>query len=912
MNKIISSDVLVAYSQCPRKAYLLLCSNEREQTHEYMRILAEEKATNQQQHIESLQQKQLDVQPYTANGLQSRSDFLVEARLHAEGLEADCGLLVKVKESSALGRYSYEPLIFAGTHTVTKEQKLELMFVGHVLGRMQQKRPATGRIISMSGRASKVKLVESHRTLLLLLEPLQEWVEAKTPEEPPVILNKHCPLCQFQSLCRARAEQEDNLSLLNRVTPKVIRQYERKGIFTVKQLSYLYKPRKRKKRTRNPPQPTHKLELQALAIRTEKIYLEELPDLTRQPVELFLDIEGVPDRSLYYLIGLLVCESETSTYHAFWADRDEDEGQMWRDFLAKVTQYPEAPIYHYGSYEPRALVKLARRYETDSESLSNRLVNVNNHIYGKVYFPVYSNSLKVIGRFIGAIWTSADASGLQSLVWRHCWDEAQHTKFQEFLLRYNQEDCHALKLLSEHLFEIIERRKESDDVVDIDRHKEKTTSAQTEISRQFKEIFKLAHFEYDKKKINFSQGHESSDDDQIRKRQQNARKAQHMKYLERKRKAKRKIQVPDGDSCPKCGYGPLRKTEAVSKRYIIDLIFTRNGIRKAFIEYFGFKGYCIKCQREQVPPGIKKYGIVQAFGHGLGAWIVYHRVELRLSYDNIVRALEEQFSESIRPSSCVDIIKRFGKEYAKSRDLILEHLLQSPFIHADETRANIRGVNWYVWSFTDGKNTIYQLHQSRESEIAQAFFANYTGIVISDFYAGYDSVKCEQQKCWVHLIRDLNNDLRENPFDTEFEDFVISTRNLIVPIMEAVIKFGLKKRRLKKFERQVDKFYKENVEGKVFKSDIVQRYQKRFIRYRLSLFTFLKNDDIPWHNNTAESAIKHFAKQRDASGPMYESVTHNYLTLLSIQQTCRNHGKSFMQFLFSEEKDIYIFKRYKR
>ena len=103
MNKIISSDVLVAQSQCPRKAYLLLCTNERGQTHEYMRILAESKAANQQEQIKALEQKQLDVQLYAANGLQSRNDFLVEARLQAEALEADCGLLVRVNGSSALG-----------------------------------------------------------------------------------------------------------------------------------------------------------------------------------------------------------------------------------------------------------------------------------------------------------------------------------------------------------------------------------------------------------------------------------------------------------------------------------------------------------------------------------------------------------------------------------------------------------------------------------------------------------------------------------------------------------------------------------------------------------------------------------------------------------------------------------------
>jgi predicted RecB family nuclease len=118
-------------------------------------------------------------------------------------------------------------------------------------------------------------------------------------------LNKHCPLCPFQRACHAQAEQEDNLSLLNGVTARMKRQDENQGLFTVPQLSYLFTPRKRNKRSRKVPPVTHKLALQALAIRENKIYLHELPAVTRQPVEIFLDIEGVPDRHGYYLIGVL-------------------------------------------------------------------------------------------------------------------------------------------------------------------------------------------------------------------------------------------------------------------------------------------------------------------------------------------------------------------------------------------------------------------------------------------------------------------------------------------------------------------------------------------------------------------------------------------------------------------------------
>jgi predicted RecB family nuclease len=669
MNKIISIDVLVAYSQCPRKAYLLFCTKQKGEPHEFVRILQQEKMVNSCRYIDALKQKQLDVQSYTEKGLKNKSEFLVDATLQVDGLEVDCGLLVKVDGSSTLGHYSYEPTIFVGTHTVTQEQRLEVTFAGYVLAQLQKKQPATGRIIRLEGRSTKVKLEDSEKTLNPLLEPLQEWVNDASPEAPPIILNKHCSLCQFRSDCRAKAEQEDNLSLLDRVTPKVIRQYEKKGIFTVKQLSYLYKPRKRKKRARNPPSPTHKIELQALAIRTEKIYLQELPELTRQPVELFLDLEGVPDRGLFYLIGLLVCDGVTTAYHSFWADSDQDEEQMWRQFLEKAEQYPDAPIYHYGSYEPRAIAKLARRYETDGESLTKRLVNVNSHIYGKAYFPVRSNSLKVIGEFIGATWTSPDASGLQSLVWRHYWDETQNAIYQELLATYNEEDCQALKSLTDELSKIKHSANILSDVDFANQPKRYATEASKLVHTQFEAILKFAHGNYDKKKIHFRQNKKDQGIEQNGKKKIGVKKGYQGQRKVRP-KATKTVQVPLRRTCPKHKNELLRPTRKMSRRLIIDLVLMKNGIKKTITEYVGIQGYCSHCGRCHIPPGIKKYGQNQLYGRGLRAWFVYQRVALRLPYEKITEMLNEQFNETVSWKYSHVFIRDLSQYYLETERII--------------------------------------------------------------------------------------------------------------------------------------------------------------------------------------------------------------------------------------------------
>jgi len=158
------------------------------------------------------------------------------------------------------------------------------------------------------------------------------------------------------------------------------------------------------------------------------------------------------------------------------------------------------------------------------------------------------------------------------------------------------------------------------------------------------------------------------------------------------------------------------------------------------------------------------------------------------------------------------------------------------------------------------------------------------------------------------LIKDLNDDLWGNPFDNEFETFLSEVRDLIIPIMEAVQKYGLKKRNLGKFTKQVDRFYRKVITDRRYRSDIVIKYQKRFSRYRDSLFTFLEHDGVPWHNNTAESAVWNLAMQRRISRNFFERGMRHNLALLGIKETCRQQDKSFFKFLFSGEKDIDQFK----
>ena len=80
----------------------------------------------------------------------------------------------------------------------------------------------------------------------------------------------------------------------------------------------------------------------------------------------------------------------------------------------------------------------------------------------------------------------------------------------------------------------------------------------------------------------------------------------------------------------------------------------------------------------------------------------------------------------------------------------------------------------------------------------QKLLANFKGVLISDFYTAYDSIGCPQQKCLIHLMRDLNDKILNSPFDEELKKIVIEFGNLLKPMIETVDKYGLKKHFLKR------------------------------------------------------------------------------------------------------------------
>jgi hypothetical protein len=289
------------------------------------------------------------------------------------------------------------------------------------------------------------------------------------------------------------------------------------------------------------------------------------------------------------------------------------------------------------------------------------------------------------------------------------------------------------------------------------------------------------------------------------------------------------------------------------------------------------------------------------------AYTIYQVIELHVPQIIVVRGINQLFHLHLAPKVVNRKKSTAAQMYQGTYEGILSKIVKGRLIHADETQVSIEGKRAYVWVFTTLEEVIYHYTKTREGDFLQELLQGFSGVLVSDFYAAYDSMNCAQQKCLIHLMRDLNDDLLKQPFNEELKALVREFAQLLKSIIEAVDRFGLKAHYLRKYKAFVWRFY-HDLFKRDYQSEIAVYYKKRFEKNQDKLFTFLDHDGIPWNNNNAEHAIKAFASLRKVIGGLStEKGIREYLTLLSICETCKYKEVSFLDFLRSGEQDIDVF-----
>jgi hypothetical protein len=99
--------------------------------------------------------------------------------------------------------------------------------------------------------------------------------------------------------------------------------------------------------------------------------------------------------------------------------------------------------------------RLPEAFHAKIDAILQRATNVLSVIHPHIYFPVYSNGLKDIGRFLAFKRAHESATGPQTIVWRKHWSKTKAPDIKAQILQYNQDDGRALKHVVESIGSLI-------------------------------------------------------------------------------------------------------------------------------------------------------------------------------------------------------------------------------------------------------------------------------------------------------------------------------------------------------------------------------------------------------------------------------------------------------------------------
>jgi hypothetical protein len=531
------------------------------------------------------------------------------------------------------------------------------------------------------------------------------------------------------------------------------------------------------------------------------------------------------------------------------------------------------------------------------DNLNAQSPNLLQVIYGQIYFPTYSNSLKEIANYLGFRWSQNTPSALDSIMWRIKWEASRERELKQRLITYNTEDCAALELVFNTIGDLQNEPGSKDKaktVVQVEALKNPTLKfRQNEfVIPDLEHINSAAYWNYQRSKV------------YVRSNQRLKRLAQFATTRPSQRLRLNAVvedRSPLPLKCPKCGGKTIYRYGWLSNK-VCDLKFGKSGIKRWITKYRHPRLICWGC-KSTFSPG-QRYSPQSKYGPGFMAYVLYNLVDLQISQAAVARTLNQFFGFGFTRHRINYVKSRAAEIYADTYNHILARLARGGLIHVDETKIRLQGRDAFVWVFTSFEDVAYVYSDTREATTPKTLLADFRGVLVTDFYSAYESIDCRQQKCLIHLIRDLNDDIRRNPFNTEIQAIGQLFAVLVRPMIQTIDRYGLKRHFLRKHLKSVEHFYKVLSKAD-YQSEIAVKYRKRFDKNRPSLFTFLEYDGVPWNNNNAEHAIKALAELRNViGGTSSPNGIQAYLVLLSVCQTCKYRGISFIEFVQSGQPEI--------
>ncbi len=343
--------------------------------------------------------------------------------------------------------------------------------------------------------------------------------------------------------------------------------------------------------------------------------------------------------------------------------------------------------------------------------------------------------------------------------------------------------------------------------------------------------------------------------------------------------------------CPECGKGLNNHPfELLGKRQVIDI----PPIKQIVTEHrvYRCKCTCGKVIESAFPVGIDS---PVSYGRNIESLVGYLNVRQYLPFKRLQELLHDLMGANISEGGLHCLLNRLAAKGADAYELIRKSVLNSSVIGTDETGMKVNGKKHWFWTWQNNHATYIAASANRGTATINKHVADISKDVtlVHDFWKAHFKTPVDRhQTCTSHLERETIyfEKLYKISWPGSFRSLLIQAEKLKKQLIPA--DYYSPNQARDNLERELNALLEEPLNPK--HKELVT-FQKRIIKYRDHIFTFLYHPDVPPDNNGSERAIRNVKVKQKISGQfkIFEAA-ENFAILRSIIDTAIKNGQNVL------------------
>lgn len=343
--------------------------------------------------------------------------------------------------------------------------------------------------------------------------------------------------------------------------------------------------------------------------------------------------------------------------------------------------------------------------------------------------------------------------------------------------------------------------------------------------------------------------------------------------------------------CPRCGTDVSEMPVEVSDtRQVIDIPVIKQIVTEHRV--YRHRCTCGHAFESDFPEGVDW---PVSYGKNIESLVGYLNVRQYLPFKRLQEMMRDVFGVSISEGGLHYLLNRLSGKGVAAYEIIRQTVLNSSVIGTDETGMKINGKKHWFWTWQSNLATFIAASSNRGAHTIEERVNGISekAVLVHDCWrAHFKTPVGRHQICTVHLIRELKylEELYKVAWPARFRVVLLEAERLKKRMSPSDYLYPdhdrnwLEKNLNDLLDEPIDPCYQELIS-----------FQKRMVRYKNHLFTFLYDPAVPSHNNDSEKAIRNVKVKQKVSGQFKNMfAAENFAILRSIIETAIKNNQNVL------------------